>query len=260
MQQQKNTPPSIEEQNTSDLMDYLRYMLDDICEKIAEKFNLYDSERRPRKAFIVDVLSRYTCPCCAFRALTQMREQVEVDAIFRENHDLAVSMLVHTLRGMSQKDEYQIIVKEEARSEYGRLDVLIKRLNGGLLLVASGASEVIVEIKTNMGFSLKQILRYLLQRPDATAVIWRVRKRQTLVIDGRKHRWLIALFANAIIQQGLTILNGKFEECEHHPRKNSPYEIKNPQETLDDFLTCLVEGLAQVAEIVLSILNGKQPN
>jgi len=245
-----------DEKAAEDLLNHLKTGLNEICRKIAEKFGLYDGLGRPRKAYIVDVLTRYVCPCCAYQALSQLREHVEVDALFREGHDLAVNLLVHALRSASKAWD-NIAVQGEVGGEYGRLDVLVRRLSGGLLLISSGANEVIVEVKTNLGFSLRQVLRYLLERTSATAVVWRVRKRQMLVVDGKKHRWLLALFAAAAIQHGLTILNGEFEECGHSPPKNSQYEIPDPQETLDDFLTCLVEGLPRVVELVLGILRGQ---
>lgn len=245
----------VEAQTTEDLIDYLKTSLDEVCERIAERFSLYDGLGRPRKAYIIDALTRYACPCCALRALTQVRERVEVDALFRENHDLAVNLLTHALRSASKGGD-ALAVQAEVAGEYGRVDMLVKRLSGGLLLVSTGNAEVIIEVKTNMGFSLKQVLRYLLERPSATALIWRVRKRQMLVVNGRRHRWLLALFAASAINQGLTVLNGEFQECGHSQPKNTPYEARNPQETIGDFLSSLVEGLPQVVNIVLSILKG----
>jgi len=245
--------PCTGEKAAENLLNHLKNGLDEVCRKIAEKFGLYDGLGMPRKAYIIDVLTRYACPCCAYQALSQLREHVEVDALFREGHDLAVNLLVHALRSASKARD-SISVHGEVRGEYGRLDVLVQRLSGGLLLISSGTNEVIVEVKTNFGFSLRQVLRYLLERPSATAVVWRVRKRQMLVVDGKKHHWLLALFASAAIQQGLTILNEEFEECGHSPPKNSPYKIPDPQEILDDFLTCLVESLPRVVELVLGIL------
>ncbi|MGQ9691458.1 MAG: hypothetical protein ACUVQY_09410 [Thermoproteota archaeon] len=257
LQQQENFLASpINAQTAEDLLYYLRNRLDNVCEKIAERFSLYDVRGRPRKAYIVDVLTRYVCPCCAFRALTQSPERFEVDVLFRENHDLAVNLLVHALSS-ALKGGNSLSVQGEVSGEYGRLDVLVTRLSGGLLLVSSGTAEVIVEVKTNMSFSLKQVLRYLLERPSVTAIVWRVRKRHMLVIDGRRYRHLITLFATAAIQQGLAILNGEFKECGHNQPKNTPYMVHNPQEILDDFLTCMVEELPKVVNMVLGILKGR---
>ena len=232
-----------------DLLSYLRSMLDEVCGKIAEKFAVYDRAGRPRKAFILDVLTRYTCPCCAVKALTQMRRP-EVDSIFKECHNLAVTLLIQALRNMSKSC---FAVDGEFSCEYGRLDVLVRRLNGGLLQVQAGGKELIVEIKTNMGVSMKQALRYLMEKPEATAIVWRVRKRQILVIDGKKHRALIAIYIAAALQQGLTVLNGDFTPCNHNLMAE-PFELKNPQSFLDDFLTCLTDGLPKIVDMVLEAL------
>jgi len=238
-----------------DLLSYLRNSLDEVCGKIAEKFAVYDRAGRPRKAFILDVLTRYTCPCCAVKALTQVRHP-EVDSILRECHDLAVSILVQALRNMSRS---WLTVDGEVSGEYGRLDVLVRRLNGGLLQVKAGDKELIVEVKTNTGLRVKQALRYLVERPEATAVIWRVRKRQILVIDGKKHRWLLAIYVAIALHQGLTVLKEDFMVCNHN-LTDSSFELKDPQGFLDDFLTSLAEGLPKIVNAVLQLLGARIEN
>jgi hypothetical protein len=100
-------------------------------------------------------------------------------------------------------------------------------------------------------------LRYLIEKPDATAIIWRVRKRQILIIDGRKHRWLILAYIAAALQQGLTILNEDFTPCDHD-FTNGSFEVKDPQGFLDDFLTALVDGLSKVVDTVLQLLEYRE--
>jgi len=244
--------PETDAQTTTDLLNYLRDCLDEACMRIAEKYSVYDMLGRPRKAYILDVLTRYTCPSCAVKALTQMRVRTEVDAIFRETHDLAVSLLVHALRNILGG---RIIVEDEVTSENGRVDVLVKKLKGGLLVQADNL-ELIVEVKTNMGFNIRQVLRYLAERPDAIALIWRIRKRQTLLIDGRKHRWLLIAYIAAALQQGLTIYNEDFTPCDHD-FTDRPFEVNDPQGFLDDFLTSLVDGLPKVVDTVMQLLGRK---
>jgi len=237
----------------SDLLSYLRSNLDEVCGKIAEKYGVYTANGKARKAHVLDVLTRYTCPGCVVKALMQMRGRPEVDAIFRENHDLAVSLLIQALRNLSNGG---LDVNGEVSCEFGKLDVLVKKLNGGLLQVQAGSHELIVEIKTNMSFGLKQALRYLIEKPDATAIIWRVRKRQILVIDGRKHRWLLIAYVAAALQQGLTILNEDFTTCDHD-FTDKPFEVNDPQGFLDDFLTSLIDGLPKVMNTVMQLLERK---
>ena len=245
----------IDAQTKLNLLDCLRNSLEDACRRLADKFGLYDEAGRPRIAYITDVLTRYTCPSCAFQALTQTPEPVEVDAIFREIHNLAVMLLAQALRSLRQR---HLNIQDEVEGEYGRLDLLVYRLRGSLLLVQSACSEVIVEVKTNLGFSLKQVLRYLIEKPNATAIIWRVRKRQILAIDGEKHRWLIMSFTASALQQALTILNGEFTPCKHKKPKNRPAELQNPQDMLDDFLTGLIEDLPKVVSAVMQIIEAKK--
>lgn len=246
----------IPSQLQSDFLKYLKDNLDDLCERIAEKFGLFDGAGRPRKAYILNVLTRYACPCCAVYALTQMREKADVDAIFHECHDLAVSLLTHTLRDVYSNNMH---VSNEASGEYGRVDVLIQKLDGTPLLVRIGAQEVIVEVKTNKGLGLKQVLRYLLERPEAVAVIWRVRKRQVLVVDGREHRWLLALFAAVTISQALTVLSGEYSACRHSKPRSDAYELDDPKGFLDEFLASLADGLPNVVSTVIGLLNKGSP-
>jgi hypothetical protein len=238
----------------SDLLSYLRSSLDEVCGKIAEKYGVYTTNGKARKAYVLDVLTRYTCPSCVVKALTQMRARPEVDAIFRENHDLAVGLLIQALRNRSNG---RLAVNGDVDCEFGRIDVLVKKLNGGLLRVQTGTKELIIEIKTNMSFSMKQALRYLIEKPDATAIIWRVRKRQILIIDGRKHRWLILAYIAAALQQGLAILNEDFTPCDHD-FTNRSFEVRDPQGFLDDFLTALVDGLSKVVDTVLQLLEYRE--
>jgi hypothetical protein len=252
MAEQMKTFPltlEIDERTAIDLLNYLKNCLDEVCERIAEKYGIYDGMGRLRKALVLEVLTRYTCPSCALKALTQMRARAEVDAIFREEHSLAISLLVHTLRHLSK----DLTVESEVRCEYGRLDVLVKKANGGLVQLRANDREVVVEVKTNMGFSLNQALRYLIERPSATVVIWRVRKRQAMVIDGVRHRWLIMAFMAASLQHGLTILSGDFEQCNHRLVDGS-FEVQNPQEMLDDFLSGLIESFPIVVNVVMTLL------
>lgn len=241
--------------NTEDL-DHLRRCLDRVCEEIAEKFGLYDSAGRARKAYILNVLTRHACPCCAVTALIQTPEKTDVDAIFRENHDLAVNLLANTLRGAILDQDLEVY--GEAYGEYGRPDILITRLNNSLLLVRSRNREVIVEVKTNLSFGIKQVLRYLLERLEAVAVIWRVRKQQILVIDAQKHRQLLLAFTRSALHQAFTILNGNISSCNHSLGENKPFKVQNPQQLLDDFLTGLVEGLPKVVNTILKILKPSQ--
>ena len=229
---------------------HLKAWLDDVCVRVATKFGLFDRNGRPRKAPVLDALLRHSCLGCIVKDLTQLRGG-EVDALYRENHRLAVNLLIERLRARLSAGGGSA-VEGEVSGEYGRVDVLIKPLSCGIL-IELGDFQIVVEVKTGRGLSYAQILRYLIERPHAVIVVWRVSMRQVLIIRGREHLGLTLACMDMAIRRGLALLNNEVRECSHK-RSRGEYRLENPQETFEKFTASLVEGLPAVVDAVLNEL------
>ena len=255
--------PTIISSDDTATFQYLRWWLDQVCHRIAAKFNIYNSKGKPRKAFIIDTLMKYSCPGCIVKALTTHVSHEYVDDIFRENHRLAVNLLVERLRQRltvnGSKSAYAY-VQGEVPGEYGRVDVLVKPISCGVLVKLKNV-RVIVEVKTGKSFSYIQLFRYLIQNPNSVIVVWRVKMRQIFVLDGRKMcvRALLLALMETAINRGLYILNMKNEQCSHNPINSKKYEVENPQQLIDDFTDGLMQTLDHVVNVIDTIINYDQP-
>ena len=239
----------------NEIFEYLRGYLDEVCSSIAEKYGLYDSHGRPRKAFVLDTLLKYSCYGCINKVFTQPRKTDSIDKLFLQNHKLAVNLLVEQLRHHLKAAGFK--VEEEVRGEYGRVDVIIKPTSTGVIVEIGNTIEIIIEVKTGASFTYAQLFRYILERPNAVLVLWRVTQRQIIVIDGGKIRGLLLMVMEAALNRGTAILNGDYEECSHNPVRNEPYVIEDAQRLVDDFLSALAETVPRVVETVLRIMRSR---
>ena len=237
--------------------DYLRYALDDLCCELAEKFNLYTYRGEPRRAFILDTLLSYSCRGCIIKVFTHQRKGDKADALYAQNHRLAVNLLVEELRSILKNEGLTYKVEEEAKGVYGRSDIVVQATATGIIIEVAKALEIVVEVKTGAGFTYTQIFRYLIERPNAVLVLWRVTKRQIIVIDGGKIRGLLLMVMEAALNRGIAILNGEYAECSHNPVRNEPYVIEDAQRLVDDFLSALAETIPSVVETVLGIIRSR---
>jgi hypothetical protein len=236
----------------------LRSELDRVCEEIAEKFNLFDARGRPKKSFIVDALMRNICPACAFKALTQPREDDDVDALYREGHGLALNILVEMLRYELKRNGLNAVVEGESSGDYGRLDVIIRLISQGIMLEFKDAA-IIIELKTGVSVSLIQLLKYGIENPDSIIAVWRIRMKQFFIIDMRKHRQILLAIMFAAINRGLAILSGTATECHHNNRnsQNKASRVENPQQLLDELFTSITNDLPSIVDAILRLAGEK---
>ena len=235
-----------------DLFEYLRYSLDELCSEIAKKYGLYDSHGRPRKAFVLDALLKYSCYGCINKVFTQLRKTDSIDKLFLQNHKLAVNLLVEQLRHHLKAAGFK--VEEEVRGEYGRVDVIIKPTSTGVIVEIGNTIEIIIEVKTGASFTYAQLFRYLIERPNAVIVVWRVTQRQLFILNGRRLRGLLLMVMQAALNRGFAILNGEIEPCSHNPVNAKPYRIEDAQEIVDKFLSSLTKTLPNVVDAVLNVI------
>jgi len=237
-----------------DTLDYLRSQIDDLCSDVVTKFNLYDSTGRPRNAFVLNALTKHSCIGCIINVFTQPYKWIDVDAIYKENHRLAVNLLTEQLQHRLGEEGFNSIVQGEVEGDYGRVDVLIRPISCGVLLRYRG-SEIIIEVKTGKGLSYDQIFKYLIDWPNATVIVWRVMMRQILTIDQKTINQFLLTYLETIIQRGSRLLNGdKITPCNHNYINEKPYVIKNPQELINDFLLVLTETLPNIIDTILQKL------
>ena len=235
----------------------MRSVLDELCGELAGKFNLYASDGRPRRVFVLDPLLRYSCRGCIAKVFMQPRHS-GVDALYVQNHDLAVGLLVEELRRRLGREYSNFVVEEEASGAYGRPDIVVRATPTGVIIEIDGALEIIVEVKTGAGFTYSQVFRYLIERPNAVLVLWRVIRRQPIVLEGGKLRSLLLMVMEAAVNRGTAVLNGELEECKHNPnRKGKPCTVEDAQAIVDEFLSALTETMPTIVETVLNIVRSR---
>jgi len=246
--------PNMLSPEDSDPLDFLRSQIDDLCLKIVTKFNLYDSTGRPRNAFVLNALTKYSCIGCLVNTFTQPYKWVDVDAIYKENHRLAVNLLTEQLQYRLGKEGFNSVVQDEVEGDYGRVDVLIRQISCGVLLTYNGA-QFIVEVKTGKGLSYDQIFRYLIDWPNATLIVWRVIMRQIITLDQKAVSPFLLTYLETILQRGTRLLNGdKITPCNHNYTNEKPYVIRDPQGLINEFLLVLTETLPNIIDTIVQQL------
>ncbi|MEM2028596.1 MAG: hypothetical protein QXS05_04350 [Candidatus Bathyarchaeia archaeon] len=235
---------------TSNLSD-LRILLESVCSMVAEKFGARDAEGRPRIASVLDALLKYPCLGCIVKSLRMLSEEDNVDLLYRENHSLAINLLTEALRARLAAEGYTVEVEVSGR--YGRLDVLIRPTNHGVIVYFGESGEVLVEVKSR-SFSYSQIIRYLVEHPNTAMVIWRILPKQVFIVDGRRHRWLILASIKAAIGRGLALLREENFDCAHKVNSKNNAVITDAEGLVNDFLSSLEDTLPRVVEAVCRII------
>ena len=235
-------------ENKDELIENLRTYLDEVCDRLAAKYSLFDCFGRPRKALIADALFRFGCLGCIWKTFTQLRMfRSEVDCIYMEMHSLALNILSGAL--MQMLNGRNLNVSCEEKDNFGRSDVVIRRTGFQAVVEADGVN-IIVEVKTGKSISFAQLFRYLLQHPNAILVVWRVAMRQVFTLSGEKLKNLLCLYTASAINRGLSILNGDVAACQHSVGVELYRRIENPQLILENFFQGLTESLPLVVAVV----------
>jgi hypothetical protein len=240
----------------------LRNNLDRIYSYLAFSFNLVDSTGKPRKSIIIDTLAKRSCLSCIYRTLSSINHSDidNVDAIYKESHELAVNIMVEELYALLNKMGYKFIITTEVELNYGRADVLITITNYGLNL-KSRTKELLVEVKTGNSLSFSQLFRYFLDGKSDTIIVWRIRKRQVLVFDAQKFKPLIAEFMRMICLRAIRLLSSQHQipPCQHAKSPNYQPTQAELEKALEDFSEALVETLPAVLQTILKQLEDITP-
>jgi len=200
---------------TCELLEDLNKKVDEVCAKIAARFNLFTVDGNARKAAIIEMLAENDCMDCLVRTMSEKRYE-KVDPLYLECHSTAVSILVEELHRLINGTEELVATSTEAQIEYGKADILIEHISGGLA-VKSADKEVLIEVKTGESISLPQILRYLISKPNSTLIVWRIANNQVLAFKFDDVMELAIFFERMICVRGERLLDywEPTEECGH---------------------------------------------
>jgi len=227
----------------------LRNSLDQVCSQVAQRFSLYSSSGKPRKATILAVIAKSACIGCIAKKLSPQAIANHVDAIYWECHRLAVNVLVEELYNLLRGMGYNVRISTETKLEYGKADAIITITNYGINLRCN-ASELLVEVKTGRSLSLCQLFRYLIDKRSNTIVVWRVRRRQILVFDTEDVKPLLMEFMRMICLRGTRLLSSPQLTCQHTQRPDYQPTQEALQEMFQDFAGALTETLPNILEAI----------
>lgn len=227
----------------------LRILLDQVCSQVAQRFSLYSSSGKPRKAIILAVIAKSACIACIAKKLSPQTKANHVDAIYLECHRLAINVLVEELHNLLEALGYNVRISTETELEYGKADVTITITNYGINLRCN-ASELLVEVKTGRSISLCQLFRYLISKRGNTIVVWRVRRRQILVFDTEDIKPLLMEFMRMICLRGNRLLSSPQLTCQHTQRPDYQPTQEALQEMFQDFAEALIETLPNILEAI----------
>jgi len=229
----------------------LKGSLDCVCSKIAKRFNLYLPTGKPRTATIINILASSPCIGCITRRLQQQNRPI-IDAVYLENHRLAVGILVEQLHSFLAKMGYKVSVLTEARLEHSTADILIAPTNYGVNL-QHGNSKIVVETKTGNELKYSQLFRSLIDIPNATVVLWRIKRRQVAVIRRKSLQLMLQAFMRMCILRGERVLaETEPVKCQHSTTwSNFTLSSKEFENTIHDFADALMDTLPTVMETVL---------
>jgi hypothetical protein len=198
--------------------------------------------------FILDALFRYNCLGCIVKALANPVDD-SVDAVYRENHRLAVGLLHNRVRAGLEALGISAISEEEAGGSYARADICVKLGGNGVSLNLNG-TRVVVEVKTGVGLSYAQLFRYFLDTSENMYVaVWRVPLKQLIIFDKKRMEGLLWLALEAACRKANAILTGKAHACTHD------FGLKHAvasQQEIDNFLDG-IRFLPAVADAIINL-------
>jgi hypothetical protein len=231
----------------------LRNLLDQVCLQVAQHFTLYNRNGKPRKASVIEAIANSTCLACITKQLSAQTTAKDVDALYRECHTLAVSILVEELYNLLSGMGYKVMISTEAELEYGKADILITITPYGVNLKSKG-SELMVEVKTGNSLSLSQLFRYLLDGRSNMIVVWRVKRRQVLTFDAENIRPILMEFMRMICLRGARLLSSPQLSCQHSPQMDYRPTQEELQKMFQDFAEALTLTLPHALEIIIEKL------
>jgi hypothetical protein len=236
-----------------------RLLFDVACSEIATYYNLVDLNGKPRKAQIIEIIARNTCTSCIDKRLRE-KPTNNIDNFYVQCHLLACNILVEELWTRLTEKGYSVLITNEKRLEYGKIDVLIIPSRHGVDLYLN-KKEIGIEVKTGNSLSFSQLFRYMLDNVDRTLILWRIRNKQILIFEGTKLKPLLMQFMKMTVSRAERLLSNQKMLCEHALKyKSWSPSQQQLQEAFSDFSDGVVETLPSIIETVVMMLHGEQIN
>ncbi|MEM0358027.1 MAG: hypothetical protein QXL77_06615 [Candidatus Bathyarchaeia archaeon] len=200
----------------------------DLCAHIAAKFSLKVSEKT-----IASLLLESVCESFIVEKLKSEEANMDdVDKIWRNLHNYAVSLLLERLKNQLLKHGFLTTMIREMENPTGQYDVLVK-LNEGRVQILNGNKNISLEVKTGLNVSLSQLEKYLWN--GVTLILLRLTTGDIVVL--RPEDWAIFLKSALIdrIKKAKRILTDTpvsvpGEDCKRCPLKGCQFnkrESKN---------------------------------
>lgn len=233
-------------------LDKLIPQLDSLIFQIAKNFCLF-SKGDPRRAFIIEALSKNTCITCLKKQLDNHIFQ-SIDGIYDELHHFALSVLLEALYKEFDIRSCRIRIIAEESIKYGTADILLEPYNK-----ISNDSEILIEIKTGFSISISQLLRYLIDNENRSIFIWRIRNQQILFVQSSEVQSLIIHFTKMLIFRANRFLQTKEFSCNHliNSKVFTPTSVQI-QESISDFSTGLTKTLPFLVKNIASKFEGEK--
>ncbi|MEM3612654.1 MAG: hypothetical protein QW090_04785 [Candidatus Bathyarchaeia archaeon] len=241
-----------------DNFEQIKMLLDNICSEIALRFNLCQSDGKPKKSTIIEILASSPCVACALKMFSD-RMTDRVETLYKECHKLAVNVLTEELYYILNQLGCNVIISTESELEYGKADVIIRVTNYGLNL-KNEVKELLIEVKTGNSLSLTQIFRYFMDSRSETIIIWRITKHQVLVFDAYKIRPLLSEFIRMLCLRGIRLLSSQHTQpCQHKHEQRRNFQQEKIEEMFEKFSKALVETLPLILQVIIEKLEISKP-
>lgn len=195
----------------------LRDTLISLAAEIAAKYSSSVSSKK-----VIDLLMENLCERCIIEKLKAgCGEDEEIDRVWRNLHEYAVSLLVERLKNEMAAKGYPISILSEADNPTGRYDVLLL-VDKRSVQILNYRGNICLEAKTGLNISLNQSEKYMWN--GTTVILVRFASGDTIVL--RAAEWASFLKAALAdrIEKAKRILNGRVilvpgKDCYECPMK-----------------------------------------
>ena len=241
-----------------DEVERLRKELDELLDRLLERIRQCYPEAKLSKSTFLAMLAETRCPGCLLKKVVQKHKGSRdgVDPWHREKHNMAVDIGSEALYEYLENMGYDTKIATEAEGTHGRVDILIRITRYGMNVIDGGRT-VIVEVKTGSSISFYQLLRYLLDHPDAILVIWRPLHEHIDSYKPEEIGPMLIEFLKMCIRRARRFLKSRME-CNHKlPAKKFSKGV--PKKDLKAFSEALSRTLPEFVNEVARVLdlNGK---
>jgi hypothetical protein len=231
-------------------------VLDHVCCRIAEKYDLY-SGSKPRKSMVIELLAQNPCIGCIDKELRNRSTQ-RIDDVYSELHRLSCGLLVEELYCRLVKTGRKVNITTEENLKFGKADIFIVPCYYGLSL-RTNQTEIVVEVKSGLGLKISQLFRYLIDNNPRALVLWRIRNEQTLVLEKSKIKPLLTQFIKMVVSRAERLLSASEVQCKHtYSHKAWSPNSQQIQQTFLDFANAVVKTLPHVVETIMILLDEEE--